>query len=204
MTKTTDTSSVSGVLKQARAAVEEAELPDDLREAGFQAAIKLLGPGGDSGLRSRRVADPPKSNEQDPGEDTGHADATGELTAVASSLDVADDQVDRIFDDHGGVLQFCGDVEKLGKSKSARVEKLAVLLMAARQDGGYDEQRTDDGVIRAEVDRHGLLDPTNYTKHVKPLKKYANVNGAGKTAIYKVKFEGRKEAKELAAALLAD
>ncbi len=154
--------------------------------------------------RTRRVANQPKSTERDSGEELDHADTTGKLSAVATSFGVADDQIDRIFDDHDGVLQFCGDVGKLGENKSARVKTLALLLMVARQAGGYDEQRTDDAVIRAEVDRHGLLDSSNYTKHTKPLKKFANVNGAGKTATYKVKFEGREEAKEFVATLLAD
>ena len=114
------------------------------------------------------------------------------------------EEVGRLFDDHDGTLQFCGDVERLGNSRAAKVQALAILLVAARQAGGYDEERTGDAAIRTEVNRHGLLDTKNYAKNLKDLKKYANVNGSGRTATFKLKYEGSIEAKKIAGELLAE
>lgn len=112
------------------------------------------------------------------------------------------DQIDRLFDEHEGDLQYVGDMEPLGNSKAAKVAGLALLLIAARQAGKYDDGPTSDATIRTEVDRHGLLDSSNYTKHVAALKPYVNINGSGRTTNYKLKHDGRQRAKGLASAAL--
>ena len=101
--------------------------------------------------------------------------------------------------------QFAGDLEKLGNSRQAKVEKLSVVLCAARQSGRYDEDgRTPDTAVRAEVERHGLYDVGNYSKHLKHLRDLSNVNGSGKAMTYKLKYEGRVAARDIAKALLKD
>lgn len=98
-----------------------------------------------------------------------------------------------------------GDLEKLGSSKQAKVEKIAVLLCAARQAAGFDaDGRTSDEVVRAEIERHGLYDVTNYSKHVKALRSLTNANGSGKATTYKIKYEGRVAARQIAKSLVAD
>ena len=120
------------------------------------------------------------------------------FAGIANSLSISGDEVERLFDVHEGTLQYVGDLEAFGTTKAAKVAAIATLLAAARQAGKFDEGATTDAVIRAEVDRHGLLDVGNYTKHTALIKPYFNVNGSGRSATYKVKYEGKTRAKELA------
>jgi hypothetical protein len=194
------------VLKKALAAVEEAALPQDLRLAGFERAIEMIA--GGTAARPRSVAG------QDGGSASGHGEETngrrsGEalgsrLAKIEGELGLAGGQVERLFDEHEGDLQFVGNLENLGTSKAAKVSSLVVLYVIARQAGGYDDGPTTDIRIRQEIDRHGLLDTGNYNKHITPLKSYLNFNGQGRALIFKPKYEGRLKAKELAKQALAD
>ena len=199
----TDVACAAEVLRQALDAVDKAELPANLREVGFRAAIDLIAPGRSAADTPRQGAPPVEG--ANPETEADHQPSGDErLVRIGKSLGIQAEHVGRLFDDHDGTLQFCGDVERLGNSRAAKVQGLAVLLIAARHAGGYDEERTGDAAIRTEVNRHGLLDTTNYTKQLKDLKKYTNVNGTGRQATFKLKYEGNTEAKKIASELLAE
>lgn len=192
------------VLRKALAAVEEAALPQDLRLAGFERAIEmitggtaarppsLVGLGGDSTSGH---------GEEEDGRRIGEA---SRLVKIEGELGLEEGQVERLFDEYENDLQFVGDLEKLGASKAAKVGGLIVLYVVARQAGGYDDGPTTDIRVRQEIDRHGLLDTGNYTKHITPLKSCLNFNGQGRALTFKPKYEGRLKAKELAKQALVD
>jgi hypothetical protein len=184
-------------LKAALAAVAEADTPEHLQAAALEKLIDLYA--GDE-------ASKPSRTEQSSGRGEGDDVVAGHREqAIAKELQIDSSLVERLFDEHDEDLQFIGDLEKLGRSKQSKVEKLAVLLCASRQAAGYDaDGRTSDEVIRKEVERHGLYDVTNYSKHVKPLRTLANPNGTGKATTYKIKYEGRVEARAIAKSLLGD
>ena len=117
---------------------------------------------------------------------------------IASAIEIPVTRVDRIFDEDDGQLIFCGDVSVLGKSKAEKVAALAILLLAGRRWTGIDEGGpTRDAIVRSEVDRLGLLDTTNYSKHIAALKSYVTITGRGKEASYKIKYDGLEKAKLL-------
>lgn len=186
-------------LKAALAAVAEAETPEHLQAAALGKMIDLYAANGST--RST-----PTKAQEAPGPDGADNVVAGDREkAIAQELQIDPSLVERLFDEHDGDLQFIGDLEKLGRSKQSKVESLAVLLCAARQAAGYDpDGRTSDESIRKEVERHGLYDVTNYSKHVKPLRTLTNSNGSGKAATYKIKYEGRIEARTTAKSLLGD
>lgn len=191
----------SEVLSAAFAAVTEAGIPEPLHPVALAKAVDLIAGRVDVPTPAEPgQAQPPRRSEE------GGGAMDGKALAIGKELEIDPALVERLFDEHDGQLQFVGDLEKLGGSKQAKVEKLAVILCAARQAGGtYDEDgRTPDSAIRHEVERHGLYDVTNFSKHLKPLTRRANVNGTGKSATYKMKYEGRVEAREVAQTLLAD
>jgi hypothetical protein len=194
----------AAVLAKALEAVETANLPPELREIGFNRAVDMLvaSPGGRTGATNGGERQDRQTVQTDPVENadgsSGGADGAW-ASKVAAELGITVDEVARIFDVHNGTLQFIGDLEKLGGSKSVKVEKLAVLLVDGVQAAGLGAVPVPDATVRDEVERHGIYDGTNYGKHLKDLKKYANVNGTGKKATFKIKYEGKKEAKRLAA-----
>jgi hypothetical protein len=181
---------ISDILKQAVAATDAAGVPEDLRATAFAKAVDLLSSTMQVGVAPAFAPAP------------SAVGLPAGLARIATAFDVSPEQLDRIFDEFEGMLQFTGDVGALGKTQSARVAELALIYGAARQLGGYDEGASTDSVIRAEVDRHGLLDSSNYTKHIAPLKPYFNINGSGKSATYKLKYDGRQHAKSVAQGLV--
>lgn len=186
-------------LKAALAALAEAETPEHLQAAALGKMIDLY-------AGNKTTSSAPSKPEQPSGRDEGDSVVAGDReTAIAKELQIDPSLVERLFDEHDEDLQFIGDLEKLGRSKQSKVESLAVLLCAARQAAGYDaDGRTSDESIRKEVERHGLYDVTNYSKHVKPLRALTNPNGSGKSTTYKIKYEGRVEARAIAKSLLGD
>lgn len=193
---------VAEILQAAVKALEDANIPEDLRVPAFESAIRLVAGTDTPVMRAHSpvpAAAGASTRANGPGPDPG-----ARLQKVASQLGVAPESVERLFDEHEGELQYVGDLEALGKAKSSKVQAVAILLVAARQAGGYDEGPTSDTHVRKELDRHGLLDVSNYSKHLVPLKGYLNINGTGRNLNFKLKYEGRQRAKELAQQAMGD
>jgi hypothetical protein len=187
------------VLRAAVQAVEEAEVPEDLRSVAFGKAVDLLA--GTAG-RDAGVPAPAGVGAETPS-GGGAAPSTG-LQKIADAFAVQADRIEMIYTEHGDALQVVADPDDLGSSTKERAKSVALLVAAGRQLGGWDESATSDELVRAEVNRLGVYDPTNYAKHVKELTAWFNVNGAGKKATYKLKHAGRQHVKEMAARLTAE
>ena len=197
-----DASSVSEVLKSAATAVELAGLPPELREEGFRAAVKLLaGPQSPSSTPpvSAGLGPPPSAD------DNSTESGGGSLAAVAAALQIPEDRVRLLFDDVDGHLQFCGDVAAFGASRTSKVKGIALLLLAARQSGGYDSERTEDARIRDEIQRLRIYDRSNYVKQVRAaFKGSVAITGSSRDLSYRIHDTGVRAAIELAAKLLDD
>lgn len=184
-----------GLLKRAVAALEQASVPEDLRTLAFAKVLDLL------------VRAPSARTGHENGGETTTKKVAGEepsdsITSIASKIGIPAALMDRVLDEHGGELIFSGDVSSLGSTKYEKVHALALLLLAGRRWAGLDTGgTTPDEVLRAEVDRHGLLDVTNYTKHIATLKPFVTISGSGKNATYKIKYDGLEKAKRLGRAL---
>jgi hypothetical protein len=186
------------LLKRAVAALEQASVPGDLRTLAFAKVLDLLvsapsartGHGNGGETTTRKVA----------GEEPSDS-----IALIASKIGIPAALMDRVLDEHEGELIFSGDVSSLGSSKFEKVHALALLLLAGRRWAGLDTGgTTPDEVLRAEVDRHGLLDVTNYTKHIATLKPFVIIAGSGKNAAYKIKYDGLEKAKQLGRALAGE
>jgi hypothetical protein len=181
------------LLKRAVAAVEEADVPEDLRTLAFAKALDLLVSG-----------KPSQSEDKNSGKSTSEGGGCGHqrddfASRIAAKIDVSPTLVDRIFDEHEEDLIFSGDVSGLGKSRNEKVHALTLLLLAGRRWAGLDTGGvTQDGVLRAEIDRHGLLDVSNYSRQISVLKPYITITGSGKSGSYKIKYDGLEKAKQLA------
>ncbi len=104
--------------------------------------------------------------------------------------------LDRVWEERGGRLQLAGDPSRLGRTRAQRVGTAAVLLLAALRWSGQDGgEPVPDAVVRAEVERLGLLDTGNYTKHLAGRRHLLSVSGSGRTATYKLRYDGLEEAR---------
>src|ERR1700735_2776200 len=167
---------VVDLLKEAYGAVEQANIPENLRVVAFAKTLDLL------------IA-PTLLDQHNPHPGRGsvnleHSKDKSEdvraVSRIAAKLDIQDALADRIFDDHEDAITFCGDIALLGKSKVDKVSSLALLFIAARRWSDLDEGGvTKDELVRAEVDRVGLLDVSNYSKQIASLKPFITILGRG-------------------------
>jgi hypothetical protein len=182
------------LLKKAVAVVERANVPEDLREIAFAKVLEMMARTdiGDGTSANASVA-----------EET--SDQSELLVRIASKIGIKPNLADRIFDHHEDALIFSGNVTALGSTKAGIVQNLALLMIAGRRWAGLDlGGSTADEIVRAEVDRHSLLDVTNYNKHIGALKPYVTITGSGKSASYKIKYDGLEKAKQLAHSLAGE
>jgi hypothetical protein len=152
-----DEKRVSDFLAKAAAAVDAADLPDDLRAPGFTAAVGLLAGG--------QVAD-------DAGADGGQvpptqaggssARATEVLDRIAAGMGIDPGAIRRIYEEVDGTPVLNVKSNKLPKSKAAGAHDVALLVMAARQLGGVDEY-TEAGVLRDAAKRYAKFDQGNFS-----------------------------------------
>jgi hypothetical protein len=187
------------VLKAALQAVNDAGVPSDLREIAFTRAVDMFR--GETAKTPGSGADGMQSGNAGGG---GSATDSNRLKKVADALGVPYERIEMLFVEHEDGLQVAADPGALGASTKERAKGVALLVAAGRQLGGWDEGPTSDLVVRAEVDRLGVYDGTNYAKHVKDLSAWFNVNGVGKSATYKLKFPGREHLKKVAKDLVGE
>jgi hypothetical protein len=182
------------VVKQAVEVIEKAKVPGDLRALAFGKVLDML---------ASTTSDQPSPGRDEDRANSGHDRVNSDfISTIAAKMDIPSTLGDRIFGEHKGELIFSGDVSALGGTKSEKVHTLAVLFLAGRRWAGLDAGgTTSDEVLRAEVDRHGLLDVSNYGKHISSLKPFVTITGSGKKATYKIKFDGLEKAKQVGRAL---
>ncbi|MBC3760993.1 hypothetical protein ACUN7V_02860 [Quadrisphaera oryzae] len=137
---------------------------------------------------------------------TGATDAGEEpWGSISDALGVRPELLDRVWEERGGKLQLAGDPARLGRTRAQRVGTAAVLLLAALRWSGRDGgEPVPDAVVRAEVERLGLLDTGNYTKHLAGRRHLLSTTGSGRTATYKLRYDGLEEARVIARALLEE
>lgn len=194
-------------LKEVVAALDAADVPADVREVAFGRAFDAIWGASQSDRAGRpRHEGDDRRNEEGPVTPSVARPTADKFSLIGKELEIEAELAERLFDEHGeDDLQFIGTLERFGTTKQAMVHGIAVLLCAARVAGGYDQDgRTQDRRIRTEVERHGLYDVTNYSKHTKQLRQLANVNGTGRSTTYKLKYEGRMRARELARLAVSD
>jgi hypothetical protein len=184
------------LIRRAIAAVEQADVPEDLRQLAFAKVLELLANGIAVGKDSKSPEDDAVTRSE------SSSGQSNPISAISSKIGVSVSTMDRVFDEDDGELVFSGNVAALGSSRSDKVHALALLLLAGRRWAGLDGGGiTQDHVVRAEIDRHGLLDVSNYGKHVATLKPFVAISGSGKNATYKIKYDGLEKAKQLARSL---
>lgn len=187
------------LVADAAAVVERAAVPDDLRATAFAKAFDALSGSPSVGLpasaeRVRGGSDIPASRQN----------SAAPEVKLAGHLGVSVDILDRVFDCGPDYIHFSGNLNLLGKTKTDLVGGVCLLMLAALKWSGLDGGAVvPDETVRSEIDNLGLLDVTNYTKHLALLRPFVTFNGSGKNATYKIKYDGLERAKAMAGSLLA-
>jgi hypothetical protein len=188
-----DRKAVEAVLKEARAAVEGASVPAELREVAFAKAVDLL---------SGHVA-ATTTTSQDADARSGEGDSTKKFTgderlakiAQKTGADVA--KLPYVYDiDDDGVTMLIKR-SQLSKSDAGATRELTLLFAAARQASGIDTL-TKVELIRERVEDMGVYDSKNFSTDLKKISGIT-IKGTGNARELKVTQHAFEEAGKLIA-----
>jgi hypothetical protein len=157
--------------------VEQAGLPDDLREVGFAKAIDLraapaaAGPSSASGGVANPTVVPTPA---DLAEDNGNGSP---IATIAGRLQIAPDTVSEVFATHGGDLEVIVSVGRLSNRAATATKEIALLVAGGRQAAGLDEWTSWDEIRRwcAEFKK---LDSPNFAKTMREMDDVFNTRKA--------------------------
>ena len=155
------------VLIEALKDVEEADVPDDLREiafakafdlrAGTGRAVQVVGAGGGAGEQS---AVPVTRGQLDAGGDP--------LARIAQRLEIDVETVGEVFDVHEGQVELIIPAGKLPSRVATATKQIALLVAGARQAAGIEDWTSLDKV-RDVCAYFRKLDSGNFAKTVREM-----------------------------------
>jgi hypothetical protein len=145
---------VADILAKALAAVEKANVPDDLRQAAFDSAVRLLSNGAPQAASASAPA--PRAETPAPQEPTLAA-SSDPHAALATKAGVTAAAVREVFEVEGDVVHLVVPTKDLPSSKRTGQKRVALLIAGARQAIGLEE-RTSTKTIRAVCEDYSLLD----------------------------------------------
>lgn len=161
---------VSQILIGAMKDVEDAEVPEDLREIAFKEAIRLreasagLVPAGDGGTGSG-------------GGGAGDA-GDGAVAQIAARFGVDPAQVEEVFTERDGDVLLAIGTKALSSGKRPATKEIALLVAGARQATG-DEEWTSVNSIREWCETYGKYDNANFAKTIADMEDLFQFTGKG-------------------------
>jgi hypothetical protein len=163
---------VSQILIGAMKDVEDADVPEDLREIAFKEAIRLretsagLVPGGDGALGTGGGA---------PGGAAVVGD--GAIAQIAARFGVDPAQVGEVFTERDGEVLLAIGTKALSSGKRPATKEIALLVAGARQATG--EEWTSVNSIREWCETYGKYDNANFAKTIADMEDLFQFTGKG-------------------------
>jgi hypothetical protein len=186
---------VKQIIKEAVKAVEEANVPDDLRVTAFEKSIEALIGAPDSGsdVAARDEGRLPVLAATSNGPS---------LEAVASRLGLDRGLVEEVYyvDENGLGLALAPS--KFQSKKAAGTQQIALLLAAGRQAGGWEDW-TPVGHIRTACRDYGRFDAANFATTIKRMGDVFGFRGRARQLEVRVTRPGYEQAADLARNLSA-
>jgi hypothetical protein len=188
---------IDEILREAAAAVVEADIPEDLRSVAFGKAVELI-----SGCLVTEET-PVKAGPCPADNDTEAISIQNgdQLGMISQKLEADMDIIENAFEIENGVPQLTIPRSRIASSKRAATKQIALLVAAARQAAGV-EQQTESKTIRECVDEYGKYDKPNFARAISELEDDVRFNGKGQSRTIKMRRDGFKSAGELVKQLL--
>lgn len=183
---------VVDALKAAVAAVEEAGVPEDLREPAFRAVLAS------KGLTTGTKEAPGLTNEgQGPGEGSAHDGASDELVRIGKKLKLPAELVGRIFEVEDQAVHLLVSRSDLDDKVITAQQEITLLVLAARQAAGVDAEMTAVEDVRAVLSDFGVLD-RNFSSNIASLKGgQVRFSGSAQKRQFKVNQPGYEAAADI-------
>jgi hypothetical protein len=182
---------VSEMLKKAYEAVAAAEIPDQLHEAAFREAMRMLVPAVAPAAAVAPAVAPAASGR------TSAPRAGGELPDVPENVmyervvaqtGANREKVERLVHMDNGVPTISVPGVRLGKNNAEKTRRIAEILTIVR-GFGLGENDTSLEVVRAEATRLKCYDSANFTAQLSKLDGYV-ITGGGQNRRIRAKAGG--------------
>jgi hypothetical protein len=199
---------VSEMLKKAWAAVKDAGLPDEIHEAAFREAMRVLGSAADAPVTAAPRAGKPSGTDTGtgkggPGGDGGISVTEVEIFGkVVAQTGVDRAKLEAVAHLDGDILKVSIPGIKLGKNNAEKTRAVAQILTIVR-GFGLDEAETSVEVVRAEAIRLKCYDSANFSAHLGKLNGYI-ITGSGANRRIRAKAAGIQAFPALVDRLLGD
>jgi hypothetical protein len=188
---------VSELLKKAWSAVEDAQLPDEIRPVAFQEAVRLLSPPpfADTASGSSKPHGESDDKQRASKPSAGHS-ASDEIRVseqeiydrVTEHTGVDRNALEHVIHLDDDVLRLSIPGMKLGKNSADKTRTVAQILTVTR-GFGFNEKETDVELIRSEVIRLKCYDPKNFFAQLSKLNGFI-VTGTGANRRIRAKASG--------------
>lgn len=180
---------VSQILKQAWAAVQDADLPQEIQHIAFREATRLVAStelgssqptslvtGGHDGSKAATIGTAPAGA----GSDLRAAEGVM-IGKLSSHTNIDVDKLSQLVHLEGDELRVSLPAVKLGKNNAEKTRAIAQILAIAR-DCGLDEPETPFELIRAEVSRLKCYDNANFSSQLSALTNVGYIlSGSGRS-----------------------
>jgi hypothetical protein len=178
---------VRKMMKEAVKAVQEADVPDDLRVVAFEKSFDALIGGSDTAA--------PPAQEDDSRPLAVPMDGPS-LAAIASRFGVDRGSIDETYYVDGEALGLAIAPARFQRTKAAATQQVALLLGAGRQAGGWDDW-TAVATIRSACRDYGFLDEANFATTIKRMGDVFSFRGRGRQLEVRVTRPGYERAADL-------
>jgi hypothetical protein len=170
-------------------AIDDAEIPGDLRAIAFECAFRHLTSNAEGGAALLRAAG-------DRGEVPIPTQDGDDVGLIGARLGLTSDLIHDVFDFSEDEPTIVIPASKLDREKAAASKQLALLVTAARQAAGREDW-TRAGVIRDVCRDYGKLDSANFATTLLSMGSVFNFRGKGQQREVKLNRHGFERAAEL-------
>ncbi len=188
---------VSQILGGALKDVEDAKIPDELREIAFKEAVRLreasagLTPSESSGAAGVK-----------PGAVVGQSGVSdGPLAQIAQRLGVDATLVGEVFTVRDGEVRLAIGSRSLSQGKRPATREIALLVAGARQAAGVEDW-TSVGTIREWCEEYGRYDSPNFAKTIADMDDLFQFSGKGQKREVRLRQPAWEEAGDLVGRLV--
>lgn len=179
--------------KRVLMALDEAEVPTDLREPAFVKGMDAL---------EGAVASPKQTGDQTSKAVTAAtSDLEDAVERIAVKMGIDSELAHEVFHDDEGRLGIGIAPSRLAKSHASATKQLALLLAAGRQAGGYDDGYTPVAEIREMCRDFSRLDSGNFSSTITEMDEEFTFKGKGPGRQVHVTKPGWGKARDLVISL---
>ena len=195
----------SDQLTEAWKVVDQADLPEDMREAALREVLRSLHLEADTAGKPRRVSDSKKKDKDgDSGESGDSISEQDMLAEVARQTDVPVGQLEQLVMFEDGELKIVLGNKDVGKKSNAEGTRIVARILTVVGLHGLSRSDTTFDLIRKECERLKVYDSKNFASNHMMTVDGFTVRGTGSSRRLAARSPGLRAFPDLVNQLLGD